>query len=392
VILAEFFESVLPPELAWLKPFLPYLKPLVIESVADFCAVDPPGNPSLIGLTFFALLADGQIGAGLVAAEAVAQFIANYLWYNLCECASVTTPARPVGPSAPTDLPIVNPPTIVTPPTASPCGQSTTTGATAVPGTTPTGLFVQNLVSQFEVPPFNGTSPPMPYLNAVSGIAHVTNVPQTGTHASMSVVVQTRPVGGSAVVQATVTVGSGVTAHIPFLIPIGHTSMEVVGTNVSSVTGNSGTVQMDIYCTGQTPGGVLFACCPPDPQLTGLLAQIRATVNLLQRQAAPFGYVYGDNHPGITDNGSISVTGLLGVAVDVTTLPTSYGQRDGSPPELFDVGFVTLGTADGFTSSRRIDHDGTLVLPTAAGVYTSIGYTLSPGVVVAIRELVREPS
>jgi hypothetical protein len=114
-------------------------------------------------------------------------------------------------------------------------------------------------------------------------------------------------------------------------------------------------------------------------------------VTLIQRQSAPFGYVYGTNHAGLTGSGEITVADLIGVSIDVTTNPGYTGLIVGDPATIFKVGRVNLGTADGWTVSRDIDHDGSLVLPVQAGVFTKIGYTLNPGVVVAVRELVREP-
>ena len=114
-------------------------------------------------------------------------------------------------------------------------------------------------------------------------------------------------------------------------------------------------------------------------------------VTLIQRQAAPFGYVYGANHTALSGQGSISVADLIGVSVDVTTIPVGTSVEGGTPNQYFDLGYVTLGTTDGYSTSRRIDHDGTLFLPAAAGVFTTIGYTLGAGVVADIRELVREP-
>jgi hypothetical protein len=149
-------------------------------------------------------------------------------------------------------------------------------------------------------------------------------------------------------------------------------------------------MQLDVWC-GQLPNQALGPCCAPDERLVAQINSILTAVTLLQRQTAPFGYVYGANHTALSGDGSIAVSDLIGVSIDVTTLPGSYGEMIGTPTELFGLGFVTLGTADGWESSRRIDHDGTLFLPGAAGVFTLIGYTLRPGVVVSIRELIREP-
>jgi hypothetical protein len=148
---------------------------------------------------------------------------------------------------------------------------------------------------------------------------------------------------------------------------------------------------LDWFCDTATPGAPPVTPCPPDDVARQLLQQIYALLQIVQRQAAPFAYVYGANHTGLTDTNEIAVADLLGVSVQPTTIPTSYGREAGTPETLFDLGFVSLGTTDGWVHSRRIDHDGTLFLPDQAGVFTRLGYTLAPGVVADIRELVREP-
>jgi len=164
-------------------------------------------------------------------------------------------------------------------------------------------------------------------------------------------------------------------------------------TMVDTYVGGGGTMSvvtdMDNYCNGSP--FVTGPCCPPDNATQASLDAILNLVTLIQRQVSPFGYVYGANHTGLSGHGSFAVSDLLGVSVDVTTLPASYCQATGTPTELFGLGFVTLGTADGYETSHRIDHDGSLVLPYAAGAFTLVGYSLSPGVVVSIRELTREP-
>jgi len=51
------------------------------------------------------------------------------------------------------------------------------------------------------------------------------------------------------------------------------------------------------------------------------LDQLMAMVTLIQRQAAPFGYVPGAIHAGLTGTGVIAIQGLIGCK-SVTTLPT----------------------------------------------------------------------
>jgi hypothetical protein len=116
-----------------------------------------------------------------------------------------------------------------------------------------------------------------------------------------------------------------------------------------------------------------------------------AMVTLIQRQIVPFAYVTGTSHAGLTGTGSFGISGLLGVKVALTSDPTSLGVRAGTPAELFDRGFVTLGTPDGYPSDYRLEHNPTIILPPRCSAFTTLGYTLHPGVTATITELVREP-
>ena len=140
--------------------------------------------------------------------------------------------------------------------------------------------------------------------------------------------------------------------------------------------------------TGDTPAA---PCCPPDPAIAAMIQQIWEQVNLIQRQAVPFAYIPGTVHAGLSGNGTIGISGLLGAKVDVTTLPASYGRAASLPVEYFGLGFITFGTADGYPSSYKLEHDPQLMLPARCSAYTDLSYDLAPGVVATITELVREP-
>jgi hypothetical protein len=114
-------------------------------------------------------------------------------------------------------------------------------------------------------------------------------------------------------------------------------------------------------------------------------------VNLLQRQLAPFGYIPRGVYPGLVGNGQLAVQGLLGLLVNVTTLPGFLGRELGQIDTLFSVGWLDLGTADGFLSRQRITHTIWLTFPSDMSLVTLVNYTLTPGVVATITELVREP-
>ena len=121
------------------------------------------------------------------------------------------------------------------------------------------------------------------------------------------------------------------------------------------------------------------------------LEQLRELVTLIQRQEVPFGFLDGTVHTGLTASGLLTVSGLLGIRVDLTTIPAHIGRIDGQPTVYFDVGYIALGTATGFQRREIIRHDPQYVFSGEAGLYTRVAYTFPPGVVATITELLREP-
>lgn len=375
VIDNNWMASLLPGGLQWLADFLPYIPPMVFD-VALLCSDDPPGYPDTSLIEWAALVAGSPAQAAQESGRQVAQALYNLVWYQLCHCLVDATPAPPAPPAAPANLPTVNPPALVSPPAAASCQ-----GRQLIAGGFLGGNIKEN---QDPTPlPANATLIRATFTAADFG---------SPTHGTQRYSIQF--VGADHLLDLGITrwdVARNSTLTVDVRVPVGAV---YVWTGVQSLAGNTSDSYYGtglVYCNGQTPGVPIQPCCPPDANVRGLLAQIRNLTTLIQRQAAPFAYIYGANHTALSGQGSFAVSGLIGVSVDVTTLPARAGQAAGTPLEYFDLGFVTLGTADGWDHSRRIDHDGTLLLPPGAGVFTTVGYTLTPGVEVAIRELVREP-
>jgi hypothetical protein len=357
----------------WLTPVIPLLSfpPVVLTS---FCATDPPAQPTFTTAETEAML-KLEFGADMASGLAkMRDLILNAAWYLVCQC-DVGSPTAIGAPQ--------------TPPAGTPLTPTFTT-------TSPTPCLVDN---QGDVAISGGAAQytvPQPDLRSLSAGTIVidcryTDIGGTTSRPTQVQTVFTAHTGGTVADLFNVVWPAGAD-ELRIVYPMKPTygfvklnvTCPVTSTNLFGHT-------FTVYC-GVAPGDVPGAePCPIDLVARGMLEQILSMVTLIQRQAVPFSYVYGDNHAALSGNGSIAVQGLIGVSVDVTTLPASYGRSAGTPEQLHELGFVTLGTADGWTSSRRIDHDGTLLLPTGAGAFTSIGYTLEPGVVVAIRELVREP-
>jgi hypothetical protein len=377
----DYLAALLPVPLAPLAPFVSYIPPINIFDVDAYCGSDPPGV-DFTGLTLSAILAGGEIGASIVAVSLITQMVNYYLWFALCQCHSgpAATPAAP--PALPSPIPAINPPGIVTTLPSSPC-KLIDIGPTHFPPGASTAVIGTGTTASF-------TTEPLP-AGATQIIIKTTNTSVIGTPSAATNWVY-RWLNGAGVQ----TTGSGFTpSQTPnsvettrIAVPSDATSWFMEIDPPATPNDIISTAEIGIYCGTSGPGTTSSPC---DPCVTAALSKLMEMVTLIQRQSVPFGYVYGANHAGLTGHGSFAVSDLLGVSVDVTTLPSVLGQSVGSPVEYFDVGYVTLGTADGYETSRRIDHDGTLLVPPQAGVFTAVGYTLHDGVTASIRELVREP-
>lgn len=298
-----------------------------------------------------------------------------FLWYRLCECTSGATPSAPAAPSAPANLPAVNPTGVVNLPLATPCASTNWNVSNTCGGNNWTGIRPVDLGGR------NVTSARLTLLNTIfSGVGYSGQIQAVWTDST-----------GATLRTDSKPFAAGVTTVlITGAAPIGAVKLDgrlagAGGTGCSNIDYTT-----EIFCNGDVPGGTQTPCCPPDPVLTARVNQILDLVTLIQRQSVPFGYVAGATHAGLTGAGALSVSGLLGCKVDMTTIPASYGQSVGTPVEHFDLGFVTFGSPDGYPSSMRLEHQPTLFLPARCGAYTNLAYTLAPGVVATITELHRE--
>jgi hypothetical protein len=149
--------------------------------------------------------------------------------------------------------------------------------------------------------------------------------------------------------------------------------------------------EFSFYCNGDVPGGTTGACCPPDPVAQQMLDEIIRDVTLLQRQLAPFAYITGAAHAGLVGQGSFAVPADLGMRIDLTTVPPSLGQEVGTPNFVFDAGWVSILSPDGFIEERRVSAVNGVWFPKAMSAATIIGYSFAPGVVATVTELLREP-
>lgn len=358
----------------WAAAFAGFLS-LATWDLTTFCTVDPPPVPAFNAADALALLNPLNPRAKSDAQLKLLQLVGAYLWYDVCKCDDGTIPVRPGFPAAPANLPHVDPVIIAPPSAVTPC-------VTRDIG----DLYLTNSQSYFR----GGTGWGGHNANAIRFTMHTDVHDPPGPQ----VIFQYDLEHGQPIVldkryQFHLTNAMDFVTTVPIPAGADTVAFTVIGEGAAAGTTNTRTL-IEVYCDGAYPDQQPANCCPPDPTLMAQVAQILDFVTLLQRQKAPFGYVPGVRHNGLAGNGQFAISGLVGVSVILSVLPAYIGNIAGDPAELFDVGFVTLGTADGWHRSVRIEHSPTLILP-IEGSETLLGYTLKPGVVVDVLELVREP-
>lgn len=354
---------------------------------ATFCTTDPPAVPTFTASDIANLINPFNPFTYVPAQEKFQQLVDAFAWYQFCQCDTVTTPAPPTAPSEPSGAPDVNPPSFP-PTTASPCltvertvvvsaantnapiigtgAQGSATGAVSLPS----GYTRVEL--DWDISNYSGSAASWQFqFNAF-------NAAGTFVDSAQSTFVIPP---GSAHVSHTATLANGQ--------PVTYKVVAEPGSITAPVTAH---VLANFYCSGNTPTTPAAPCCPPDTTTATQIQLILDMVTLIQRQIAPFAFIDGPAHTGLTASGEITISDpLIGVRVDLTTVPARAGLIVGDPDRRFDAGYVSLGDADGWFGTVPIDTDNQLWQPRWSGAVTKIGYSLTPGVVATITELRREP-
>jgi hypothetical protein len=144
-------------------------------------------------------------------------------------------------------------------------------------------------------------------------------------------------------------------------------------------------MQTQVWCGGSVPGGQ-EACCPPDPSITFALNQI---INQLQQLAKPQvkAYTKGNQHLALTGTGSITVAGLFGVQLQLTTGVPTQIQFPGVPPYERSVGWCSILTGDGMIDEVRITRENQVWASALAPYAITVGYQLNAGFTMSVTEL-----
>lgn len=356
------------------------------------CTSDPPAEPTITGADWLALFTLGDLAAHIIAIEKFNALVTRAAWFSLCQCTSVATPSQPVVPP-PADMPTL--PAIG----PSPCFSKSIQHTAIYDPTSADVTGIQNALGPVgaQVNQVRGsvtehaTKLPSPLPTTAEFTFATPASPSLAEGSTISVYFYT---AANAQI-GTFEVGPGYLASHTYKSTIAipatadHWFISHSNTAVSPPTAND-TIALTMVCSGGSPTS-LSTPCITDPATMAVLEQILSYVTLTQRQLAPFAYVASTSHAGLTGDGSFDIQGLLGVKIALTTVPASLGVAAGTPEEHFDLGFVTFGSADGYPHSIRIEHNPQLALPARCSAFTKFAYTLHPGVVATITELVREP-
>jgi hypothetical protein len=126
------------------------------------------------------------------------------------------------------------------------------------------------------------------------------------------------------------------------------------------------------------------SCCPPDPSVLFALNQVlQLEQTILNALAQHYSYSKGAAHVGLVGSGSLVVSDIVGVLVDITAQPPTRVQP-GNPAYIWDMGWLSTLTGDGMIEEKRLTRSHQIWMPVTAAAATTIGYYLNPGVVATI--------
>lgn len=367
-------------------------------NVSDFCENGQPDLPVITTDDVLALSNPLLVEEFGPASLKVRDIVLHYLWYDLCHCATVSTP---------------NPPAIQDPPDVVGYGN---TGTDAC-------LTGDSEAIAYQYVSGNGSSPfGLWWSSTSSDFGHYTHSTTINPRTVRLVLHRTRSATGEhedpfkLAISFSNTLNTNIEPAQYHLAVAGDDFDQTfsVPTGAHSVQANfqPGTIETqpdhenanDIftatwyaYCDS-LPGPPTLECCPPDPNIAAALAALRADlvvakqqIDLIQRQAAPFGFITGISHGGLTGNGHINVADLIGVKIAVQVVPSYIGFDVGDTYELFTDSWINWGNNIWMSPRELIRGYNQLSVPRNAGLFTWISYTLQPGLQIALVELTREP-
>ena len=388
-------------DLGWLAEAIAYISGINFV-LTDICNTDPPADPGITARDVACLFSpfDPTCDAG-ASINKVAQLIEHLAWYQWCECVGVATPSAPAAPSAPANLITVNPPTITGGGGTVQCSQLSNVYAPPYTFIPNGSMFINDLLPGLTVqnPHPSGTGndqvkwlpTPRPVSAQISGIAdNVGGTPRTWT---LSIFEWSESTGNLGLLTS-VIVAAGGTQQTSKVVNIATSAdqLQVVATPTATPATNGFSATVSLFCPGGgSEGTSTLQCCPPPADLITAIGDIRQLVTYLQRYMLPFATIDGAIHSGVSGSGSFAVSRLIGIKIDLTTIPDYSGSTVANPNLIFDAGWVSMMTGDGVIIEKRITHQTEQWMPRHFQDATTFGYYLNPGFVASFTEIEAEP-
>lgn len=401
ILSAAVISSLLPAGAVWLEPFIGAAAGIFTLHLPSLCGSDPPPDP---GLTAADVLALATLGPGPLTqgpTDRFNQLITRWAWPVFCECASVGTPSLGTFPTAPAGLPTYNPPGLVGLP-AAPCASESYAQPIPLATGTRYDVISRTFCDGVGQPTCVSLRRPLPapvvaydytatnrlagfidpntahFWNIFLAIYDVSGVPVTLTGGTFTQ--DFGPRSGA--------MNAGFTQR-GVGIPSNAVSYQIYAQTNTALTWD-GTAAVTWYCTTGDASPIQPCCTGSDPFITGQLNSILQLLTIVQRNLAPFAYVPGASHAGLTGNGTLTIPSCIGVLITMTTIPGWIGSETGAPLEYFEAGWFSWGNPSGYTAREWISHSPQLSFPATAEQYTRLGYSLKPGVIATIQELYAE--
>jgi len=363
--------------MGWAYGIAPALGTLTYN-LPTFCAADPPilTVPTAADILGWFNPLNPQGAAQL--RDVMGRLVSYFLWYDLCQCSAgpALVPPAPVAEPAGQQT---NPPALTGNPAVANCGVSNNNVPNSAASITVVAYDATGFIGQKMN--FNATQLEVIAITSFSGI---------GAAPSWTWSIVFFDANGQQITSvAQPFMPNGATKDQILVIPVGTRQIDLFLNPSNTTAGGHFVFQAVLWC-GVNPGATQQPCCPPDTVAQQIQTQILQMVTLIQRQLVPFAYVASTVHAGLANQGSFAIADRIGVAVNLTTIPASYGEIVAEPTYHVDMGWLSILTADGFIEEVRITRQTQVWMPRLFGEAVLLGYSLNPGVVATLTELVRE--
>jgi hypothetical protein len=365
-------------QLGWAAALSAGLGAITID-INTTCATDPPAIPSFTPqrIASYYNLLDPNSYTNFF--NDFSDLLKHYLWWDFCQCTGGSTPPAPTPVPAPTGWQIDNP-KLTQPPTGTPCGGDLTRGTTIT--WDPAGNFADDFAQNYNPTSF----PTYTWLNAAADTDQPADFPVLFTLEWRAA--QGSPVLGTATIEMPAQDAVLGTSRTPVFPAPGSTGFSWRGHRSGAGPASSQvSLRMTPFC-GAPPTSTMQPCCPPDPKLENLIVQVlRLEQLILEGLGGSTAYVRGTPHFSLQGTGTLTVSSLRGIAVDVTAGIPARIQIPGNPPYQWDLGFLSFSDGGGMLQQIRITREHQIMLPPHMDLTTHVGYFLFPGVAITATEL-----